>query len=351
MEQRIIFSEHLKSDLATVLSECEHESIYVLTDDHTYADCWPVISKYFSLRHAHMITIPAGDDHKDLDALAQVWEELSKSGATRHACLINLGGGMVTDLGGFAASTFKRGIDFVNIPTTLLAMVDASVGGKTGINFNGLKNEVGVFNRANAVIISPLWLSTLDDGNLRSGYAEMIKHALLADRVKWAEIINFPLEKPNLNMLGEMVKKNVEVKERVVEQDPRETGVRKALNLGHTVGHALEAFSLYKEGHEPLLHGYAVAYGLIAELYLSATKVGFPTDVLHQTVGFIREFYGTPAITCDDYPELISLMKHDKKNSGKHINFTFLSDIGEIKINQTAKEEEIKQALDFLREG
>lgn len=348
MEQRIIISKNLKRELALAISECEHDRLFVLTDETTSEQCWPVIKGYFSLKTATLITIGATDTHKDLDTLASVWKALGDGGATRHSCLINLGGGMVTDLGGFAASTYKRGIDFINIPTTLLAMVDASVGGKTGINFNGLKNEIGVFNDSKFVILDTNFLKSLDAKNINSGYAEMLKHGLISEETMWAELVSFDLQHPDLKQLQRMVADSVQVKERIVNEDPKEHGIRKALNLGHTFGHAFESWALKRT---PILHGYAVAYGLIPELYLSVVKTGFPQDKMRQTLQFIREHYGTLDITCDDYPELITLMHHDKKNTAGTINFTLLGGIGDIKINQTATEEEIKEALDFFREG
>lgn len=349
MEQRIIISRHLEEELAVAISECEHDRVFVLVDSTTKAKCWPVVSHFFSLRNAHVIEIAPTDMHKDINQVITVWQALGNQGATRHSCLINLGGGMVTDLGGFAASTFKRGIDFINIPTTLLAMVDASVGGKTGINFNGLKNEVGVFNDSRYVILNTQFLATLDHENLCSGYGEMLKHALISTRDMWAQHLNFDLDHPDLHALQDMVAQSVKVKEHIVTVDPFEKGIRKALNLGHTIGHALESWAMQKG--QPVLHGYAVAYGLVCELYLSAAKVGFPTDVLRQTVQYINAHYPKLPITCDDYETLFALMKHDKKNTADHINFTLLGNIGDIRINQTATKEEIFEALDFLREG
>ncbi len=255
---------------------------------------------------------------------------------------------MVTDLGGFAASTFKRGINYINIPTTLLAMVDASVGGKTGINFRGLKNEIGVFSNASTVILDTQFLKTLDAENICSGYAEMLKHGLISNERMWGELMNFDLEQPNLKPLIRMVADSVAVKERIVTEDPTEKGIRKALNLGHTVGHAFESFALTRK---PVLHGYAVAWGLVSELYLSCIKTGFPTDKMHQTASFIKEHYGKMNITCDDYPTLLELMTHDKKNVAGTINFTLLGGIGDIRINQTATKEEIYESLDFYRES
>ena len=349
MKQKVVISGNLERDLVNAISECEHDRIFVLTDETTQQLCWPKIKNFKALKNSTPIIIKATDTHKNLDTLSQVWQALSNGGATRHSLMINLGGGMVTDLGGFAASTFKRGIDFINIPTTLLAMVDASVGGKTGINFGGLKNEIGVFSDSRFVIINTQFLDTLDHDNICSGYAEMLKHGLISDERTWAELVTFDLDTPDLSLLQRMVAESIKVKERIVEADPHEHGIRKALNLGHTMGHAFESFAMRRG--TPILHGYAVAYGLISELYMSARKTAFPTDRMHQTVRFIRENYGTFNITCDDYPTLIELMHHDKKNTSGIINFTLLGNVGDIRINQTANEEEIKEALDFFREG
>lgn len=354
MKQRVMITHQLATDLAMAISECEHDNIFVLTDDNTRKNCWPVIETFIGLRDAHVIAIEPGDIHKNVESLVYVWRELERGKATRHSLLINLGGGMVTDLGGFAASTFKRGIDFINIPTTLLAMVDASVGGKTGINLDSLKNEVGVFNDAKFVLLDTEFLRSLDAQNIHSGYAEMLKHGLISNTKNWAELLNFNLDNPDLKHLATMLGKSVAVKERVVTKDPKEKGIRKALNFGHTFGHAFESFSLIhskESGKTPILHGYAVAYGLICELYLSSLKQGFPTEKMHQTVQYIRENYGAFGITCDDYDELINLMRHDKKNTAGVINFTLLSEVGDIHIDQTATDEEIKQCLDFFREG
>jgi 3-dehydroquinate synthase len=300
------------------------------------------------MKPAERITIGATDANKTLDSLSHVWSELQRLGATRHSLMVNLGGGMVTDLGGFAASTFKRGISYINIPTTLLSMVDASVGGKTGINFGGLKNEIGVFNNARSVILDTVFLKTMDEENLLSGYAEMLKHGLISNEPMWAELMRFSPLTSNLQPLAKMVADSVAVKQRIVLEDPTEQGIRKALNLGHTAGHAFESLALERK---PVLHGYAVAWGLIVELWLSCVKTGFPQDKMRQTVSFILEHYGRMTITCDDYPHLLELMHHDKKNTGSDINFTLLGGIGDIRINQTASEEEIKEALDFYRES
>lgn len=349
MNQKVIVSGNLERDLVNAIAECEHDKIFILIDQTTHDMCLPKLQNFLCLKGAQSIVIKVGDTNKTLDSLAEVWTALSQGGATRHSLMINLGGGMVTDLGGFAASTFKRGIDFINIPTTLLAMVDASVGGKTGINFGGLKNEIGVFSDSKFVIINTQFLDTLDHDNICSGYAEMLKHGLISDNKHWAELVGFNLAQPDLAQLQRMVAESIKVKERIVTEDPHEHGIRKALNLGHTVGHALESFAM-KHGR-PVLHGYAVAYGMVCELYLSARKTDFPTDKMHQTVRFILDHYGRLPYTCDDYPELLELMRHDKKNTSGIINFTLLGGIGDIRINQTATKEEIEEALDFLREA
>jgi len=346
--QKVVMSQNLEEALTAAVATCEKDRIFILTDEMTQQLCLPLVEGFACLKGAQCITIGATDTHKTLDSLSHVWEALGEGGATRHSLLINIGGGMVTDLGGFAASTFKRGINYINIPTTLLSMVDASVGGKTGINFRGLKNEIGVFNNAETVILDTRFLKTLDTENILSGYAEMLKHGLISNEKMWAELMNYDLRIQNLERLQQMVAESVAVKQRIVTEDPTEQGIRKALNLGHTAGHAFESFALSKQ---PILHGYAVAYGLVCELYLSAIKTGFPTDKMHQTVNFIHEHYGRMNITCDDYPQLLELMTHDKKNVAGVINFTLLGGIGDIRINQHATKDEIYEALDFYRES
>ena len=352
--QKVIISENLTQSLTAAMEGIAYDRLFILCDENTRQLCLPVLQKSMVTAHHspityHLspITIPAGDTNKTLESLCHVWSELQKGGATRHSLMINLGGGMVTDLGGFAASTFKRGIQYINIPTTLLSMVDASVGGKTGINFGGLKNEVGVFNNASSVILDTIFLRTMDKENLLSGFAEMLKHGLISDEKTWAELMNFEWRVNSVDF-ATTIEKSVAVKQRIVLADPTEKGIRKALNLGHTAGHAFESFAMKRN---PVLHGYAVAWGIIVELYLSVVKTGFPTDRMRQTVQFIREHYGQLNFTCNDYPELLQLMHHDKKNEGETINFTLLGGIGDIRINQTATEEEIKEALDFYREG
>lgn len=347
-KQPITFTLSASTELERILQAADYDHLFILTDQTTHQLCLPRLKDCPPLAEAKEIVIGASDVNKNIDSLTHIWQSLGQASGTRRSLLINLGGGMVTDIGGFAASTFKRGIKFINIPTTLLAMVDASVGGKTGINFNGLKNEIGVFNNALEVIIDTHFLQTLDNENIRSGYAEMLKHGLISDTQQWAELLNFDLYNPDLDKLSHMLHLNVGVKQRIVLEDPLEHGLRKALNVGHTVGHAFESFAMQKA--RPVLHGYAVAWGMLCELYLSTVKKGFPKQKMRQTIEFIRHNYGTLAYNCNDYPLLYELMTHDKKNTQGFVNFTLLSDIGRIEINQSATKEEIYEMLDFYRE-
>ena len=349
MKQDVIIADNLERCLAEAVGKVEHDRLFVLTDTTTKQLCWPVVQNYAVMKDAIMITIQPTDEAKTIETLATVWTSLQKGGATRHSLMINLGGGMVTDLGGFAASTFKRGMAYINIPTTLLSQVDASVGGKTGINFGGLKNEIGVFNCANSVILSSTFLRTLDTENMLSGYAEMLKHGLLSSKENWAELLTFDITTPDYATLQNLVAKSVAIKEQIVKEDPTEKGIRKALNLGHTAGHAIESLAL-KEGRT-ILHGYAVAWGLLMELYLSARKCGFPAKEMHQMEAYIKEHYGKFLYDCKHYETLYNFMSHDKKNQGGNINFTLLGGIGDIRINQTASQDEIEEMLDYYREN
>ncbi len=347
-EQSILFSIDIANDIEKALSSAQYDRLFVLADETTARLCLPICNTCDRIKNAKLITIGAGDENKTLSSLSHVWQHLSEQHATRRSLLVNIGGGMVTDLGGFAASTFKRGIKFLNIPTTLLSMVDASVGGKTGINFNGLKNEIGSFRNAFEVIIATRFLRTLDHSNICSGFAEMLKHALISAKEDWAELMRFNLQMPDLPLLQNLVEKSVNVKKRIVREDPEEHGIRKALNFGHTAGHAIESMSLQSD--RPVLHGYAVAWGIVCELYLSCKRLGFPHDIMLQTTCFIKENYGVFAFDCKQYEKLYEFMTHDKKNTSDAVNFTLLSDIGQPCINQPATKDEIYDMLDFYRE-
>lgn len=348
--QKVVISKNLKADLQEFLAGLDYDKLFVLTDTNTQEKCYPLIRDVPAIRHAPVITVEAGDTHKSLDALSGIWMHLSNEGASRNSLLVNLGGGMVTDMGGFAGATFKRGLKTINIPTTLMASVDAAVGGKTGINFNGLKNEIGSFYPPECVFIDCEFLRTLDRDNLLSGYAEMIKHALISSMDTYASVMLFDLDqKMDYVFLNKMVAQSVGVKERIVEEDPKEKGIRKALNFGHTIGHAYESLSFQKG--TPMLHGHAVAAGMISELYLSHKLCDFPLQKLSQVVYYIKEYYPTFFFDCKDYDTLYELMTHDKKNEGGIINFTLLANVGEVRINQAIGKEKILESLDFYRES
>lgn len=347
---KVVITSDLKSELQNFLLSLTYNKLFILTDTNTLEKCFPVVKDIPQIKEATIITTPAGDTHKNTEQLSHIWTRLSTEGASRDSLLINLGGGMITDMGGFAGATFKRGIRTINIPTTLMASVDAAVGGKTGINFNGLKNEIGSFYPPLCVFIDSNFLCTLDRDNILSGYAEMIKHGLISSEETYNSVIALDLDQPmDYVLLNRMVAESVAVKERIVEEDPLEKGIRKALNFGHTVGHAFESLSFKRNA--PLLHGYAVAAGIIPELYLSHKLCGFPMDKLSRVVYYIKEYYPAFFYDCDDYETLYELMTHDKKNEGGVINFTLLGQIGDVRINQQVSKDKILESLDFYRES
>jgi 3-dehydroquinate synthase len=342
-------STNFIQELDEAIGKQASESIFVITDENTKKLCLPLVLQSDKLKNCKVICIPSGDENKNIDSAVKIWQYLSENGATRKSLMVNVGGGMITDIGGFTASTFKRGMRYINVSTTLLGAVDAATGGKTGVNFMGLKNEIGVFAPAETVLINVDFFKTLDGENLRSGYAEMVKHAMIDTRLEWESVLKFDLENVDFVELRILLQRSIRIKERVVEQDPFEANIRKALNLGHTFGHAFESWS-YKT-HKPVLHGYAVMWGLLCELYLSFVKLNFPKDELLRLKYLIKEYYGSFEFSCKEYDSLLELMTHDKKNDSKEINFTLLADIGDIRINQTASKDEIFECFDFFREG
>ncbi len=297
--------------------------------------CQSVLGQINGLSPDHILVVGDGDDNKNPQTAVQIWEFLSTHGATRKSLLINLGGGMICDLGGFCASTFKRGIDFINIPTTVLAQVDASLGGKTGMNLGSLKNEVGVFSMAKAVLLNGEFLKTLDKENLLSGFAEMIKHALIHNADALEALLDFDFNNPDYGVLSQLIVDSVKIKEFFVEADPTEKGIRKALNFGHTYGHAYETFAL--RHNAPVLHGYAVAWGMIKELQLSAELSTLDKKIADQVARRILELYGQPNASDADAAELQELMTHDKKNDGRGINFTLIPSVGEVEVDHVVK--------------
>ena len=340
MKQNLIYTNNVEAAINGIAGNGNHNLTVCIADANTAR---------YAPAGAGLITIPAGDENKTLETVTRVWDEMERMGVTRRTLVINLGGGMVTDLGGFAAATFKRGVRFINVPTTLLGAVDAAVGGKTGFNYNGLKNEIGAFAPASDVIISTRFLDTLPVEEMKSGYAEVVKHAMLSDRGELLRLVehdfNAPIDHENLL---ERLRRSVQVKVDIVARDPNEQGERKALNLGHTVGHAFEALAMRRGA--PVPHGYAVAWGLVAEAILSHLLLRFPSQDVHLLGNFVRDNYRGFPFTCDDYDELLELMRHDKKSRNGEITCTLLTSIGDYRIDQAVTPDDVTAALDILRD-
>lgn len=337
----IVFTRNASAELRRILTDVASPDIFVLVDNNSRNYCLERLNIGY-VPAEHIITIPEGEHNKTVESVVDIWQSLSALGARRNSVLVNIGGGLITDIGGFAASCFKRGIRCINIPSTLLAQVDASVGGKTGINFNDLKNEIGTFTIPEEVIIDNIFLASLPERQVLSGFAEMLKHALLADEDHLAEAMQVDLSKVADEDFFELIKKSVAVKAAIVQSDPREKGLRKALNFGHTVGHAIESIAIRK--NLEIYHGDAVAYGMIAELYLSVKLLGFDEKHYEAVRKFIRGKY--PVYHPVDEPEeLYELMLHDKKNEHDGVNFTLLRCPGEVVIDQYCSRNEIIDAL------
>ncbi|NND77199.1 MAG: 3-dehydroquinate synthase [Flavobacteriales bacterium] len=319
---------------------------FVLADENTLRLCWPMLAasipKFDSIR---VIETKSGEENKNIEVTANIWRILTDLEAMRGSILINLGGGVITDLGGFAASTFKRGIEFINIPTTLLGQVDASFGGKTGIDLNLYKNQVGTFSWPSGVFIFPEFLNTLSRRHILAGYAEMIKHALISESGYWEKIKANKLD--NLDRLINSIPASIRIKNKFILDDPEESDQRKCLNFGHTIGHALETYSL--EGREgSLLHGEAVALGMIAETYISYKKRFIKKDLLMEISNYIRPLYKFPKFDNVEYHRVIQIMKNDKKLRGKGMSMTLLKGIGQPRIDINVSSDQITSALDFL---
>ena len=353
---------HHSTPFYTALSNLPQGQLFVLTDSHTTECCLPLWAEFIGDMPYHLLTIEAGERSKTLTSVQRVWDFLLQHRATREALLINLGGGMVTDLGGFAAATYMRGIRFVNIPTTLLAMVDASSGGKTGIDYNGIKNGIGTFTQPLATLIHPNFLRTLPASELLSGFAEMLKHALIASPEEWIRLLQLAQEElPQAQFVAALSERgllhnSITIKEQVVAQDPREAGMRKILNFGHTIGHAIESAALenslqpstFNLQHSPS-HGYCVLWGMVAEVYLSVVHAGCPREVLQQLTQIMLQWYGRPQCDCKQREQLIQRMYQDKKNEANHSpNFTLLRALGEPIINQHLSDADINEALEYL---
>lgn len=341
---------HPAALLDEIVENLNPATVTLVTDENVERDVLPLFANSSAVAKANKVVIPPGEDHKNLESVTEIWNALEATEATRKSLVVNIGGGLITDIGGFAGATFKRGIRVVNVPTTLLGAVDAATGGKTGINFNGLKNEIGAFHIPVEVIISALPLATLSRRELLSGYAEMIKTGLIADATLYLNLLNVEETLDDSRSLENCMKRCVEIKENVVAQDPTEKGLRKILNFGHTAGHAFESLAI--ERHQPLAHGEAVAHGMLVELILSHMLKGFPSEEIHRYASeVLKPFYPRTGVSCDDIPLLISLMAHDKKNAVAGCpNFTLLEAPGKPIIDCLPEIKDIEAALEIYRD-
>jgi 3-dehydroquinate synthase len=324
-----------------------HSRHFVLADENTMQHCLPALmAQVPSLSKAEVVEIVSGERSKTIETCIQLWEVLTELNADRHAIVVNLGGGVICDLGGFVASTYKRGIDFVNIPTTLLAQVDASVGGKVGVDLMNLKNQVGVFSYPKGVYIDPVFLNTLPKNEIMSGFAEMLKHALIADADLWNELINFDWSL--LDVMDSLIVRSVRIKNKIVLDDPKEKNIRKLLNFGHTIGHAIESYSLEGSGKE-LVHGHAIAIGMVCETYISVALCGFPAEDLEEVSSFLMSNYPFYPIDSMAHHRLIEMIRNDKKNRANVMNFTLLNAIGEGVYDQHVTADLIIDSLNYYQ--
>ncbi|MCG8577034.1 MAG: 3-dehydroquinate synthase [Flavobacteriales bacterium] len=342
----ILFGPILEGQLNTFLQDNYADSKKIIITDENVFDLWmeAIISSVDALSEAEIIQLPAGEENKNLDICYQVWSSLSDYEIDRNDLIINIGGGVICDMGGFIASTFKRGMDFINIPTTLLSQVDASVGGKTGIDLGPFKNQIGVFADAVKVFVDQNFLSTLDQEQLYSGFAEMLKHGLIADKNHWNQLLETTPEKPE--DLTDLIHQSVSIKAEIVKQDFKESGSRKSLNFGHTIGHAIEGWFL--ENGQAIPHGYGVAWGMLAEGFLSTKVAGLGAKDFEQIQTFIQKHYPQLQLAEEATARLLDLIKNDKKNRQGQSRFTLISSIGNYVIDQEISEELIRESLAFI---
>ena len=340
----IYFNENGYPALNLHLSKAKYSNIFIIVDSNTNEYCLskllPVIETNLTIE---IIEFEAGEINKNIETCIQIWNVLTELGADRKSLVINLGGGVVTDLGGFVASTFKRGIDFINIPTTLLAMVDASVGGKNGVDLGNLKNQIGVFNLPIMVIVDTDYLETVPQNEMKSGLAEMLKHGLIYDKEYWEQFLD--IKAIDFADLNRLIYRSVEIKNEIVTLDPKEKNLRKALNFGHTLGHAIESYFLESTSKVTLLHGEAIAVGMILESYIAYKKQLLTAGEYQQIKATIKSIYEDIVLTNNDIDPILDLLIHDKKNEYGTIQFALIEKIGKIKINQLVENELILEAF------
>ena len=342
--ETIHFTTAIRSTLKEVLHARSYSKLVVLTDVNTQQHCLPLIQEVLP-SDAVLITVPAGEQFKTLETCARIWNQMTEAVLDRQALMLNLGGGVIGDMGGFCASVYKRGIPFITIPTTLLSQVDASVGGKLGIDFMGFKNHLGVFQLPETVLIDPSFLETLPHRELRSGYAEVLKHGLIRDAAFFRSLPSTLWEKQDW---ARVIRHSVGIKKAVVEVDPKETGLRKILNFGHTIGHAVESF--YLPSSKPLLHGEAIAMGMIAEGFLSFEKIGLSYEELNELSTKLLTVFGKVNLESKDLDPILDLCAQDKKNEGSTQLFTLIPSIGDCSYNNPVSREEIKHAILYYQQ-
>jgi 3-dehydroquinate synthase len=342
----VYFNDECYKSLNNHLKEINYSKLFIIVDQNTLESCYPnFCSKIETTLDIEVIQINAGEINKNIETCIGVWNALSELNADRKCLIINLGGGVVTDLGGFIASTYKRGVNFINVPTSLLAMVDASVGGKTGIDLGNLKNQIGVINNAEMVLIDSSFLNTLPSKEMRSGLAEMLKHGLIKDETYWRKLKD--LSKLSTSDLDDLIYKSVIIKNNIVVKDPLENGLRKTLNFGHTLGHAIESYHLENKNKKILLHGEAIAIGMVLACHISTLICDFKTEKCLEVKNTIINFYGKVLFEKNDIIEILKFLKFDKKNSHGNINFVLLQDIGNTIIDQTVNDDIIKKSFEY----
>lgn len=334
---------HHPIDILSFFREKTYSSVFVLADENTAGHCFPLLPEELR-QEEKLIVIPAGEEQKNLVSAEDVWIKLLLHEADRNSLLLNLGGGMITDLGGFAASVFKRGIPFIHIPTTLLGMVDAAIGGKTGINFAHFKNQLGTFTLADEVFICPTFLKTLPERELLSGFAEICKYGLIADKPLWNHIKT--MQPAKINDWLPLIKTCTDIKQDITGKDPKERGLRKILNFGHTIGHALESYSLDND-EKPLLHGEAIAIGMLCEAWLSVQKSGLSEEIFSEISQYIKATFPAYKISKEACPVLMDYMRGDKKNMNGQIQMVCLKAIGEAVYDIGCTEAEIAESLSY----
>ena len=339
------FTEIARTTIAQYLKKSTYSKVFILVDSNTKNLCLTKFKEIIDFKVDGVLEIKPGEAHKNIATCLEVWQKLSDLGADRKSLLLNLGGGVVTDLGGFVASTYKRGIDFINIPTTLLAMVDASIGGKTGVDLGVLKNQIGVINQPVMVLIIPEFLKSLEKRQINSGFAEMLKHGLISSPEYWAELISIK----DFSSI-KYIQKSVAIKNNVVQQDPTEQGIRKKLNFGHTIGHAIESYFLDSPELKTLLHGEAIAIGMILEGYFSNQLCGLSKVDLNEIKKAFLDHFEKVAFSNEDISSIIALLKHDKKNTHGNINFVLLSQIGMTVLDAKVPAELYEKAFAYYKE-